>query len=134
MEKFGGQKSGQIVKNSKEYQKLFYTQHNDSDLFVMFLEQVIDMQKFLHNKNIKYVMFNAFGNKELFKENIEDRRIYPILDQMDFDKFMGWPDEDFCVWSYIEFGNDKLGSGHLGVASHGHLAVKLKDKLEELYG
>ena len=118
----------------REYQKIFYTQHSDSDLFVMFLEQVIDMQKFLQNKNIKYLMFNAFGNKELFKDNVEDRRIYPILDQMDFDKFMGWPEEDFTVWSYMQDPNDKLPDGHLGVASHRHLAVLLNDKLKELYG
>ena len=47
---------------------------------------------------------------------------------------MGWPDEDFCVWSYMEYGEDKLDSGHLGVASHKHMAVLLKDRLEELYG
>ena len=51
-------------------------------------------------------------------KNIEDRRIYPILDKMDFDKFMGWPEEDFTVWSYMQDPNDKLPDGHLGVASH----------------
>lgn len=118
----------------REYQKTYYTKHSDSDLFVMFLEQVINLQKFLQNKKIKYLMFNAFGNKELFKENIEDRRIYPILDQMNFDKFMGWPEEDFTVWSYMQDPNDKLPDGHLGVASHKHLAVLLNDKIKELYG
>ena len=118
----------------REYQKQFYLEHSDSDLFVLFLQQVIDMQKFLDNKNIKYVMFNAFGNKELYKENFNDRRIYPILDQMDFDKFMGWPEEDFTVWSYMQDPNDKLPDGHLGVASHNHLSVILYNKIKELYG
>ena len=67
-------------------------------------------------------------------ENVEDRRIYPILDQMNFDKFMGWPEEDFTVWSYMQDPNDKLPDGHLGVASHKHLAVLLNDKIKELYG
>ena len=80
------------------------------------------------------MFFNAFGNKELYKENLDDMRIYPLLDQIDFNRFMGWPDEDFCVWSYMEFGNDKLKDGHLGVASHKHLAVLLNNKLKELYG
>jgi hypothetical protein len=30
--------------------------------------------------------------------------------------------------------NDKLPDGHLGVASHKHLAVLLNDKIKELYG
>ena len=123
-----------ITEEDKQYLREFFMKYSNADLLVKYLEQVIDMQKFLSSHNVDYLMFNAFGIKELYKDHVQDRRLYPLLDQMDFDKFMGWPDEDFCVWSYIEFGNDKLGSGHLGVASHGHLAVKLKDKLEELYG
>ena len=79
-------------------------------------------------------MFNTFGIKELFKENVQDRRLYPLIDKMDFDKYMGWPDEDFCVWSYMELGDDQLKDGHLGVASHKHMAVLLNDKFKELYG
>ena len=103
-------------------------------MFVKYLEQVIDLQQFLEQKKVKYLMFNAFGNKELYKENFEDRRIYPILDKMNFDTFMGWPEEDFCVWAYMQDPNDKLPDGHLGVASHNHLSVLLYDKLKELYG
>ena len=118
----------------REYQKDFYLENTDSDLFVKYLEQVIDLQQFLEQKKVKYLMFNAFGNKELYKENFEDRRIYPILDKMNFDTFMGWPEEDFTVWSYMQDPDDKLPDGHLGVASHNHLSVLLYDKLKELYG
>ena len=48
---------------------------------------------------------------------------------MNFDKFMGWPEEDFTVWSYMQDPNDKLPDGHLGVASHKHLAVLFNDKI-----
>ena len=65
--------------------KDFYLENTDSDLFVKYLEQVIDLQQFLEQKKVKYLMFNAFGNKELYKENFDDRRIYPILDKMNFD-------------------------------------------------
>ena len=123
-----------ITESDRNYLKEFFMQNSDADLLIKYLEQVIDMQKFLDSNNVDYIMFNAFGIKELYKDNVQDRRLYPLLDQMDFNKFMGWPDEDFCVWSYMEFGNDQLGSGHLGVASHSHLAVKLKNKLKELYG
>jgi len=118
----------------RDYQKDFYLNHSDSDLFVNYLQQVVDLQQFLESKKVKYLFFNAFGNKELYKENFNDRRIYPILDDMNFDTFMGWPEEDFTVWSYMQDPNDKLPDGHLGVASHGHLSVLLYDKLKELYG
>jgi hypothetical protein len=117
----------------KEYQKKFYLENSDNDLFVQYLQEVTDLQQFLQEHKVKYVMFNAFGNKELYKENFEDRRIYPILDKMNFDTFMGWPEEDFCVWAYMQDPNDKLPDGHLGVASHNHLSVLLYDKLKELY-
>jgi len=98
------------------------------------MEQVIDIQNFLTENKFQYLMFNTFGIKELFKENVQDRRLYPLIDKMDFDKYMGWPDEDFCVWSYMELGDDQLKDGHLGVASHKHMAVLLNDKFKELYG
>ncbi len=122
-----------FYQGDKDYQKKFYMENSDSDLFVQYLEQVIDLQQFLESKKVKYLFFNAFGNKELYKENFDDRRIYPILDKMNFDTFMGWPEEDFCVWAYMQDPNDKLPDGHLGVASHNHLSVLLYDKLKELY-
>ena len=46
----------------REYQKQFYLEHSDSDLFVLFLQQVIDMQKFLDNNNIKYeIIFHTYN-------------------------------------------------------------------------
>tara|TARA_Y100001972_G_scaffold102742_1_gene128516 strand:+ start:178 stop:1005 length:828 start_codon:yes stop_codon:yes gene_type:complete len=116
------------------YVKYFYKHRSDADLMVIYLQQIIDLQNFLKERDVKYIFFNTFGIKELYKENVQDRRIYPLIDQIDFDRFMGWPDEDFCVWSYMELGDDQLKDGHLGVASHQHLAVLLKNKLEELYG
>jgi hypothetical protein len=123
-----------ITEQDKNILKDFFMKHSNADLLVRFIEQVIDMQNFLKENNVDYIFFNAFGFKELYKEHVQDARIYPLLDKMDFDRFMGWPDEDFCVWSYMEYGEDKLDSGHLGVASHKHMAVLLKDKLKELYG
>jgi len=117
----------------KAYLKYFFKKNSDADLLVKFMEQVIDIQNFLTERKFKYLMFNSFGIKELFKENVQERRLYPLLDKMDFDKYMGWPDEDFCVWSYMELGDDQLKDGHLGVASHKHLAVLLKDRFKELY-
>ena len=122
-----------ITEQDKNILKDFFMKHSNADLLVRFIEQVIDMQNFLKENNVDYIFFNAFGFKELYKEHVQDARIYPLLDKMDFDRFMGWPDEDFCVWSYMEYGEDKLDSGHLGVASHKHMAVLLKDKLKELY-
>ena len=123
-----------FYQGDRDFQKKFYIENSDSDLFVEYLQQVVDLQKYLETKKVKYVFFNAFGNKELYKENFNDRRIYPILDGMNFDTFMGWPEEDFTVWSYMQDPNDKLPDGHLGVASHNHLSVLLYDKLKELYG
>ena len=34
----------------------------------------------------------------------------------------------------MEFGEDILGSGHLGVESHKNMAVLLYNKLKDLYG
>jgi hypothetical protein len=129
-----GSKYDPVLQDDVDYQKKFFVENTDADLFVAYMEQIIDIQNFLKEYKIQYLFFNAFGNKELYKENLDDMRIYPLLDQIDFDRFMGWPDEDFCVWSYMEFGNDKLKDGHLGVASHKHLAVLLNNKLKELYG
>jgi len=121
-----------ISKQDKSYLKEFYLKNNDADLFIQYLEDIINLQDFLKERNVDYIFFNAFGNKELYKDNVQDTRIYPLLDKIDFECFMGWPEEDFCVWAYMRDPKDILPDGHLGVASHKHLAVLLKDKMKEL--
>jgi hypothetical protein len=121
-----------FYQGDRDYQKEFYLSNSDADLFVQYLEDVIELQNFLKENKVEYIFLNAFGNKELYKENLQDERIYPLLDKFDFDYFMGWPEEDFCVWAYMNDPEDKLPDGHLGVASHKHLAVLLKDKMKEL--
>jgi lysophospholipase L1-like esterase len=101
--------------------------HNSAWFHRKFLQQVILLQNFLQNKNIKYVMLNTSQN-EYYKRAFFDGKTW-YTDQIDQTYFLGFEKEGMTEWNY------KLPqgpNGHFLEEGHQQVAEKIYEHIRNL--
>ena len=120
--------SGNLFKEHQPWREelLRYTNqyHNDAYLGEAFLQQVILIQNFLENRNIRYLMLNTVGN-EYYKNNfIRQFGYYTHL--LNVDNFIGWPTDGMAEW----VGDAPRGAnGHFLEDGHNIVAERINDNI-----
>ena len=101
--------------------------HDTVYFYKKFLQQVILLQNFLQNKNIKYVMLNTVQN-EYYKHKFFDGKIW-YFDQINQEQFLGFDKEGMAEWTY---GLPQGPNGHFLEAGHQRVADKINDHIRNL--
>ena len=94
--------------------------HDTVYFYKKFLQQVILLQNFLQNKNIKYVMLNTIQN-EYYKHKFFDGKTW-YFDQINQEQFLGFDKEGMAEWTY---GLPQGPNGHFLEAGHKQVAEKI---------
>ena len=111
--------TGQGVSFIDDYYKHWW---NEELALRQYISHVIALQQMLEQRDIDYVMMNAFGTQKVIpKYQIKE---YEYVDQS---RFLGWPDEGFVEWVY---GTEIMPKGHPGPEAHKIVADKLHEYFE----
>ena len=72
--------------------------HNDEWLYNQHVLDIILLQSFLEQHNIKYLMCKTAGNEFYHRAHYGKNKIAPT--SIDSKKFIGWPNEGMSEWTY----------------------------------
>mgnify|MGYP001579953234 FL=1 len=128
----GGQRSKYVKEASwrKTLTDYVSRHHNDDNLYMHYLTYIVLVQSYLKQKQIPFIMMDAFGNNE--DQRRTDSKFKVLLDQVNSDTFIGWPDSTMMDWAKDTPhgpGNHFLEQGHEIVANR---VIKQVNKIYEL--
>lgn len=106
--------------------------HNDVYDLEQYLIDIILLQNFFNQNNIKYIMVNSFGNNYKELENCGDLK--ELEKQIQKTNFLGWsnnnaPFENMMDWTY---GSPKGPQGHFLEQGHEQVADKIYEYIRHL--
>lgn len=99
--------------------------HNDSYLYRQYLINIILVQHYLKANNKKFIMLDAFGNTYTVERNSNQ----DLVDQIDKELFLGWPNESMMDWTY---NTTKGPNGHFLEDGHKRVADKIYEHIRHL--
>lgn len=109
----------------------YVTRHyNDDNLYMHYLSYIVLVQSYLIQRQIPFIMMDAFGNH--IDSRRTDNKFAVLLDQVNTDTFLGWPDSTMMDWAKHTPhgpGNHFLEEGHKIVANQ---IIQQIDQLYEL--
>ena len=123
----------QVVPNRKIVQNDAVAQHNQiylknfyNELYLLknFVYEVVMLEAFLQARKIRYIFFNAFGNRNILIENHNKVN----LDVLSSKTFLGWPYDDM---NSLTENFDRLPCGHPDVEAHTFWADMLYDFMND---
>lgn len=96
----------------------YITKHNNEAFeYRDWLIKVILLQSFLKQHNVDYRFANTFDNQDRNNRYLEKYKFY--VDQIDTEKFLGWPHSGMVEWCYTypkAPGGHPLEEGHAVIA------------------
>jgi len=102
---------------------------NEEWLYRRWLTQVIYIQEFLKSRNVKYLFANAFS-KENYFDLYKNKKYRHLLDLINTNNFIGWPDETFnSMTSSLPRGQFR----HPLEESHAFFANVINKNLKNIY-
>jgi hypothetical protein len=101
--------------------------HSPDYLYHKFLRDVVLMQSFLKERNIKYVMLSVVSNEYYHKTYYNSDSILPK--QIDTDNYLGWPNEGMAEWTQ---GCKRGPNGHFLEDGHRKVTAKLYEHIRNL--
>lgn len=106
----------------------YINKHHDPEyLYRKYLTDVILLQDFLKQRNIKYVMMSVVTNEYYHKTYHNDDAIFPK--QIDATNFLGWPNEGMAEWTN---GCKRGPRGHFLEEGHRKVTAKLYEHIRNL--
>ena len=112
---------GHITKDKHTHRNTltkYITAHNNERLeYRRWLLQVILLQTFLQQHNIKYYFVNTFDNQQRYAKYSVEFDNY--IKQITIERFIGWPDLGIVEWCYkykLAPGGHPLEQGHAAIA------------------
>jgi len=115
--------------DSIDWVKTLYTEYHDvTGKFVDWLCQAILIQNFFDNQGIDYRFANVFGIEEVLQANTNNEYFQKMLEFLDTDRFIGWPDANFIDWSR---GSDLGPNGHFLAQGHQQVAEVIHKHLQD---
>ena len=103
--------------------------HDPAYIYQQFLLDVILLQSFLKERNIKYVMLSVVSNEYYHKTYFNDDAALPK--QIDATHFLGWPTEGMAEWTN---GCKRGPNGHFLEEGHRKVTQKLYEHIRRLGG
>lgn len=101
--------------------------HNDIYDYERYLSGIILLQSYFKAHDIRYVMLNSFGNN--YRELSERHNFNELEQQIDRERFIGWPDDQMVEWTY---GCPKGPQGHFLNEGHRKVAEKIYEHIRNL--
>jgi hypothetical protein len=101
--------------------------HSPDYLYHKFLMDVIMLQSFLKQRNIKYIMLSVVANEYYHKTYYNDDSALPKL--IDTDYYVGWPNEGMAEWTA---GCKRGPNGHFLEEGHRKVTAKLYEHIRNL--
>lgn len=101
--------------------------HDPKYLYTQFLYDVILLQDFLKQRNIKYVMLSVVSNEYYHKTFYNEDAALPKL--IDAQHFLGWPSEGMAEWTN---GCKRGPRGHFLEEGHRKVTAKLYEHIRNL--
>lgn len=98
--------------------------HDDEWIYKQYLLDVILLQSFLKERNIRYLMCKTMGSDYYHHNYFLTRSI--INQKIDTNYFIGWPSEGMSEWT---FGTDKGPYGHFLEEGHQKVANKIYEHI-----
>lgn len=105
--------------------------HSAFYLYKQHILDVILIQSFLNQKNIKYVMLKTVGNEYYYNTNHSklDNSMTGHYDLIDTTKYIGWPGDGMAEWTQ---GCPKGVGGHFLDEGHQRVADKVYEHIRNL--
>jgi hypothetical protein len=101
--------------------------HNEQYLYKQYLLDVILLQSFLEQQNIRYVMLRTVGNE--FYHNAYYKETKPIADLINTATYLGWPNMGMAEWTN---GCERGPGGHFLDEGHQRVANKINEYIRNL--
>ena len=101
--------------------------HDPKYLYTKFLYDVVLLQDFLKQRNIKYVMLSVVSNEYYHKTFYNEDAALPKL--VDAQHFVGWPREGMAEWTN---GCKRGPRGHFLEEGHRKVTAKLYEHIRNL--
>jgi hypothetical protein len=101
--------------------------HDPSYIYQQYLIDIIMMQSFLTNHNIKYLMLTTMANE--YYHNIYQTQMLPLVSLIDSTYFPGWPTEGMAEWTQ---GCKRGPGGHFLNDGHKQITKKLYEHIRNL--
>jgi hypothetical protein len=98
--------------------------YNDVYLYNQYLINIIQLQSYFKQHNIKYLMLDAFGNNE--NRQLGDPE---LIKQVDTTHYLGWPNDTMMEWTY---GVAQGSGGHFLEQGHRIVAGKINEHIRRL--
>jgi hypothetical protein len=106
----------------------YINKHHDPEyLFKTHLQDVLLLQSFLKERNIKYVMIKTVGNEYYHQSYYNDDAVLP--NAIDTDHYLGWPNEGMAEWTN---GCKRGPKGHFLEEGHRKVTKKLYEHIRNL--
>lgn len=112
------------IAHRKELLTYITRHHSDEYLYNQYLINIITVQNYLKQNQIRYVLLDAFGNNE-------DRHLGnpQLQQQIDCEYYLGWPSETMMEWTYNTEQGDR---GHFLDRGHRKVAEKINEHIRHL--
>ena len=101
--------------------------HSPEYIYQQYLIDIIMMQSYLSQNNIRYIMMTTFANE--YYHNIYFSRMQPLARQIDNTYFVGWPSAGMAEWTN---GCKRGLNGHFLAAGHKKVAEELYKHIQHL--
>lgn len=96
--------------------------HNTEAIYKNYILDIILLQSFLKQNDIKYIMLQTIINEHYHRTHFA--QLTTLIEQLDTDNFLGWPRSSMYEWTK----NCRKGSGgHFLEDGHNVVATKLHD-------
>lgn len=119
---------GRELTYRKDLLKYITINYNDTYLYRQHLIQVIMLQSWFKQNNIKYLMLDAFENNREYYFNQKDN-VKDIVDQVDSTYYPGWPNNSMMEWT---FGCEQGPGGHFLEQGHQRVADKIYEHIRNI--
>jgi hypothetical protein len=101
--------------------------HDSFYLYKQYILNVILIQNFLNQQNIKYVMLKTVGNEYYYNTN--HFKLNQYIKLIDTEKYVGWPNAGMAEWTQ---GCDRGPGGHFLDDGHNQVANKINEHIRNL--
>jgi len=101
--------------------------HNEQYLYKQYLLDVILLQSFLEQQNIRYVMLRTVGNE--FYHNTYYKETKVTADLINVNTYLGWPNMGMAEWTN---GCERGPGGHFLDEGHQRVANKINEHIRNL--